>query len=92
MLSLQHFATNPKQYVVINGKNNNFSGMFKLKAIKTYHLGFIVKALQKCCGRNNLQKFLKQTNQPKSPNQMFNCDFLNFVFKGHVLKSLFFFI
>ena len=46
MLSLQHFATNPKQYVVINGKNNNFSGMFKLKAIKTYHLGFIVKALQ----------------------------------------------
>ena len=28
--------------------HNNFNGKFKLEPVKTYHLGFVVKVLQKC--------------------------------------------
>ena len=52
-----------------------------------------------CCVRvakiqwmQHFQKLPKQTNQPKSSNQAFNCDFLKCVFKGNILKSLFFYL
>ena len=85
------FVTNPKSKLLLV-KNKNFSDQFKLESVKTYHLGFVVKVLQKCCEHNTSQKLSKQTNQPKIPNQTFNCDFLNCVFKWHILKSLFFYI
>ena len=31
-------------------KKNNFNGKFKIEPVKTYHLGFVVKVLQKYCG------------------------------------------
>ena len=68
------FITNLKQQV-INGKKINFNGKFKLEPIKTYHLNFVVKMLQKYCGYSTSQKLPKQTNQPKISNKMFNCDF-----------------
>ena len=77
----QQFCKNPKQYVVTGKQKNNFNGKFKLELVKTYHLGFVVKVLQKCCEHITFQKLPKQINQPKISNQMFNCDFLNFVFK-----------
>ena len=43
-------------------KNNNFNGKFKLEKIKTHHLSFVVKVLQKYCGHNTSQKLPKQTN------------------------------
>ena len=60
--------------------------MFKLKLVKTYHLSFVVHVLQKCCRHSISQKLSKQTNWPKGPNQTFNCDFLNCVFKWHILR------
>ena len=39
------FVTNPKQYVITGKQKNNLIGKFKLEPVKTYHLGFIVKAL-----------------------------------------------
>ena len=60
--------------------------MFKLKLVKTYHLSFVVHVLQKCCWHSISQKLSKQTNWPKGPNQTFNCDFLNCVFKWHILR------
>ena len=77
----QQFCKNPKQYVVTGKQKNNFNGKFKLELVKTYQLGFVVKVLQKYCGYSTSQKLFKQKNQPKISNQMFNCDFLNCVFK-----------
>ena len=39
------FVTNPKLQVVTSKQKNNLIGKFKLEPVKTYHLGFIVKAL-----------------------------------------------
>ena len=47
---LQYFHNNPKQQVVTGKQKNNFNGKFKIEPVKTYHLGFIVKMLQKYCG------------------------------------------
>ena len=41
---------------------NNLSGKFKLEPVKTYHLGFVVKVLQKCFEHSTSQKLTKQTN------------------------------
>ena len=75
------FVTNPKQYVITGKQKNNFNDKFKLEPVKTYHVGFVVKVLQKSCEHSTSQKLSKQTNQPKISNQMFNCDFFNCVFK-----------
>ena len=58
--------------------------MFKLELVKTYHLGFIVHVLQKCCGHSTSQKLSKQTNWPKGPNKTFNCDFYLIVFSNGI--------
>ena len=42
-------------------KNNNFNGKFKLEPVKTYHIDFVVKMLQKYCRHNISQKLSKQT-------------------------------
>ena len=42
-------------------KNNNFNGKFKLEPVKTYHLDFVVKMLQKYCRHSTSQKLPKQT-------------------------------
>ena len=42
-------------------KNNNFNGKFKLELVKTYHLDFVVKMLQKYCRYSTSQKLPKQT-------------------------------
>ena len=63
----------------------NFSSRFKLELITTYYLEFIVK----CSGHKTSWNLPKKTQI--SLNQMLNCDFLNFVFNRHILKSLFFF-
>ena len=60
---LQYFHNNPKQQVIIGKQKNNYNGKFKIEPVKTYHLSFVVKMLQKCCGY--IQHFLKiaQTNK-----------------------------
>ena len=87
------FAINPKQQVVTNGQKNNFSDMFKLElASKNLPLRLCcVSVVIKMFWTQHFQKLPKQINQPKSPNQTFNCVFLNCVFKWHILKLLFFF-
>ena len=90
MLCSQHvlntFITNLKWQIVIDRKKKLMICKLKLVTIANYDL------LWKYCGRNISKKLSKQTNSPKSPNQMFNCDILNCVYKRHILKLLFFLI
>ena len=97
MLYSQHycntFVRNPKQQVVTSGqKKNLFQWYVQIRISKILPPRFCCVSVAKIQWMQHFQKLPKQTNQPKSSNQAFNCDFLNCVFKGNILKSLFFYL
>ena len=54
------FITILNSRLLLVNQKKKINGKFKLKPVKTYHLGFVVKMLQKCCGYSTSQKLSKQ--------------------------------
>ena len=71
-------------------QKDNFIANFK-EPITTYQLGFVMKVLRKCCRHRTSQKLPKHIQiSPKAQIKCLTVIFLNFDFKKHIFKSLYF--
>ena len=91
---LQYYS----KLLLVNKKKKKYKidCKFKSEPVKTYHLDFVVKVLQKCFENNNYQKLPPPPpppkKKPKISNQTFNCNFFKLCFQIAYFKITIFYI